>query len=275
MAANLAALTRLEYLSLEFLTSSTPPGHSLPHGTRVVFPTLTSFLYKGQSAYLDGFVAQINTPRLNSIDIQYSLGFDFQVTELSKFIGYSNLRPSQFGHAKIYIKDKEISFKFYPKFNLVPTVAIQIPSIFPRQYAQVADLALLLRKTPAMVSDVVHLEIDSESDGPEEDKALDNIRWVDLFYPFTSVESLRVSARFAKSVAEEMTAGMATDIQVLPALTSASLEGVHARTVDGLCDAFRARDRPLAISFERIDSGNEIKSDSCGDLRTPHTPSES
>jgi hypothetical protein len=270
MVACLAALTRLEYLSLEFLTSSTPPGHSLPHGTRVVFPTLTS-LYKGQSAYLDEFVAQINTPRLNFIDIRYTCdGLYFRVTELSNFIGYSNLRPSQFGHAKIYVEgdSKKVSFKFYPKINLVPTVAIQIRSLTLGQYAQVRYMALLLRQTPAMVSDVDHLEI--ESDHPEklEVNAFDDITWLDLFLSFTSLESLRVSSRFANRIAEEITVGMATDTQPLPALNSASLEGVHAKTMEGLCAAFQARDRRLTIiSFERLDSGIEIKGDATGDLR--------
>ena len=267
MAACLATLIRLEYFSFE-LYERMYPSPSPPPGTRVVLPALTSFIFNGPSPYLADLVAQINAPRVNLIDIQYACGLDFQATELSTFIGYSNIRPSHFGHAKIYIEDEKVSLKLYPKINLVPSIAILVSSMFRGQYAQVVNLALLLRKTSTIVSDVIHLEIDSELDGPEEDKALDDIRWLDLFHPFISLESLRVSSRFAKSVAKEMTVGMATDTQVLPALNSTSLEGVHAKTMEELCAAFWARDRPFSIiSFERPDSGIKIKSDSCGGSR--------
>ena len=98
MVSCLAVLTRLEDISIEFQSqlSTRRRNHLRPSPeTRVVLPVVASILYKGDNTYLEDFVARINTPLLNSIDIMYSdEDFNYRVTELIKLIERSNLQLS-------------------------------------------------------------------------------------------------------------------------------------------------------------------------------------
>lgn len=69
---------------------------------------------------------------------------------------------------------------------------------------------------------VVRLEIELKTRNEiDKDHHVDNIRWQEIFYPFISVETLRISFQFGKSFThtfQEMPVEMVT--QVLPALKS-------------------------------------------------------
>ncbi|KAH9160014.1 hypothetical protein EDB89DRAFT_1915308 [Lactarius sanguifluus] len=70
MAAGLATLTRLEFFSIEFSSyHSSPTGDVTLPETRVVLPALVSFEFAGNDKYLEHFVAQIDTPRLEFLGI--------------------------------------------------------------------------------------------------------------------------------------------------------------------------------------------------------------
>jgi hypothetical protein len=65
MAACLAALPNLQYLSIEFQSPLSHPSHiTPPPRTRIVLPALTDFVFQGASEYFDDFVAQIDAPLL-------------------------------------------------------------------------------------------------------------------------------------------------------------------------------------------------------------------
>ena len=99
MVACLATLTKLETIFIRFYSLIPHPDRVSPsHETRVILPSVTSFSFEKGNTYLEDFVACIDAPRLNSINVTYSCHFDFRVAELSKFIGRSNFRP---WHAKI------------------------------------------------------------------------------------------------------------------------------------------------------------------------------
>ncbi|KAH9172849.1 hypothetical protein EDB89DRAFT_1905747 [Lactarius sanguifluus] len=93
MAACLAVLPRLESIVIEFQSATPRPDRiSLPPATRMVLPALTFFRFVGASEYLEDLVAQIDSPQLDRIKIDYfDQFFDFQVTQLSKFIDRSVL----------------------------------------------------------------------------------------------------------------------------------------------------------------------------------------
>jgi hypothetical protein len=101
MIACLAALTRLEDISIGFLSPTSRPDRIRLPPERVVLPALAIFSFEGDSTYLEDFVTRINTPRLNSLDATYTEDPDLRITELPKFVGLSNLKPSRFGHAEL------------------------------------------------------------------------------------------------------------------------------------------------------------------------------
>jgi hypothetical protein len=270
LVACLAALTRLEYIAIEFQSDlSTTRSNQIRHPpeTTVVLPALASFSYEGDNAYLDDFVARINTPRLNSIDIKYTEEvLNPQVTELSKLIERSNFQLSQLGLASIFFETRKTTFLLRPQTN--PNefiIAIRIAS-WGAVRAQVADMTLMLSQVSTIISHVVRLDIGSESPREldevfmdhdmMESEFMDRVGWLELFHPFIAVKTLRISDEFVKSIANEFEERtVETVYQVLPALKSLYLESepFMRNIAKGLYNTFKASGRPLTVvGVERL-----------------------
>ncbi|KAH9011544.1 hypothetical protein EDB83DRAFT_2680691 [Lactarius deliciosus] len=234
LVACLAVFPSLEYLSIGFHTPislwPTNRVHDPPPETRVVFPSLTSFSFKGYSPYLEDIMARVDIPQLNSIDITYTDYFHFRATELSKFIERSFIEPSRFAHGRISFEYERISFDLFRKIDPgKPTIAIKISSR-EEIHEQVCDMARVLNQTSAMLSDVVHLEITINEDRTSELEGY--IEWLDLFHPFTAVKKLRIYEVLAESITralEDQTEEAGTQV-------SPSLELIHV-------EDWRAKDR--------------------------------
>ena len=85
----LSGTTQVRSLSLHFL--SLPPRREYlrlppPPEERVVLPALTCLKYRGTSKYLDSFVARIDAPRLDEINITLFYQPTIDATQLSQFI---------------------------------------------------------------------------------------------------------------------------------------------------------------------------------------------
>ena len=90
MVTCLSALTSLEFLDLGFESpQSCPDLESQPPflPTRFVLPTLTEFLFKGASEYLEEFLAQIDAFQVYQLWITFFNDIDFDTLELMQFIG--------------------------------------------------------------------------------------------------------------------------------------------------------------------------------------------
>jgi hypothetical protein len=75
MVACLSALPNLEQLIIGFKSPlSRPPQITPPPHTCIVLPALTSLSFWGISEYIEDFVAQIDTPLLNKLDINNGCG---------------------------------------------------------------------------------------------------------------------------------------------------------------------------------------------------------
>ncbi|KAF8469871.1 hypothetical protein DFH94DRAFT_847739 [Russula ochroleuca] len=94
MAATLSMLTCLKPFSLEFHPPSIIPDQESRRPTpltRFVLPVLTGFTFKGVSEYLEYFVALIDAPRLNGLNITF---FNRIVFDRSQFIEFINRTPT-------------------------------------------------------------------------------------------------------------------------------------------------------------------------------------
>jgi hypothetical protein len=268
LVACVAALTRLEVISIEFqsdLSTPRPNQICLPPETRVDLSALASFTYEGDNAYLDDFVAQINTPRLNSIDIKYTEeDMNPRVTELSKLIERSNFQLSQLGFADIFFENRRATFLLRPQSNSNEfAITIQYSS-WGGVGGQVADMTLMLSQVSTMISHVVCLDIRSERELDEdfmdrsimENENMVRVRWLELFHPFIAVKTLRISDEFVTGIAHEFEERtVETVYQVLPALKSLYLESepFMRNIAEGLHNTFQASGRPLTVvSTERL-----------------------
>ena len=261
MVACLVALTRLENISIEFqigfpseLPNARPNQIRVPSKTWIILPAVAS-LYKGDSGYLEDFVSRINTPLLKSIDIKYlDEDFDHPVAELIKLIKRSILQSSRFRFARILFEGGKTTLLLSQTNLNECAIAIRI-STWGAVGAQVVDMTRMLSQVPAMIPDVVRLDIEKSSPWGYENATVHNIaamepidhariRWLELFHPFIAVKTLGISSKFTESVArafEELTVEAIT--QVLPALESLDLGGDPF--MKKIADTFQASGRTL------------------------------
>ena len=66
---------------------------------QATLPSLTDLHYRGHKKYLEGFLAQIDTPQINCVRIEYFMD-QIQVPKLSQLIARTeNLKIDRFTHA--------------------------------------------------------------------------------------------------------------------------------------------------------------------------------
>ena len=237
MVAALTMLTMLEDLTLGFQSpASRPDQMRLPPITRTVLPALTSFIFYGVREYLEDFVARINAPRLHMIWTKYfNQLIDFEIPQLWRFIDRSedNHQPRC---CLVKFEDDAISF------SAGPTTGWHIPESesyegIPRPIDvciscegidwQVSHLAQALNQISAatVLSHILHFSINSGSINRDPEDIMDDIEWLQILRPFSSVQTLFVSKELAAHISrslENTGAMMATE--VLPALDMLCLE---------------------------------------------------
>ena len=250
VVASLAALTRLDFLSIGFQ----PPtfrGQSSSRReeaplTRVVFPALTFLGLQGTGEYVEDFMAQIDTPRLAAIQIKYSNQHDFQVTQLSRLIGQTQIIEQ--AHTM------GAGVHFYPSSSFVFISALSPGPVENRRISlyigvscqacegliasQVSHLADALSQTSVVLSKVRHLSLYARTLQPGWQNNMDHAVWLEFVRQFTSVESLRVCDPISGHVADalkDVTAEMAPEI--LPALHLLHLADKPEGSVEGFIAA--------------------------------------
>ena len=118
----LSGMTHLRSLSLHFL--SLPPRRKYlclppPPGERVVLPALTSLKYRGTSKYLDSFVARINAPCLEDIDITLFSQPTMDASQLGQFIERTDMQTS-LTQAEVQTSTHAISIIFIHTGTSIP-----------------------------------------------------------------------------------------------------------------------------------------------------------
>ena len=259
MVAGLAALTRLEFLYLEFQSSTSRPGRNdtsrraaLP--TQVVLPALTSFTFRGASEYLEDLVAQVEAPRLDFISITYLDQLIFSEHELPRFVGRVEVLEQSRKSVHVSFRGSDAFVRIQQAENDQVGVLLIILRDLRRIRTQepqwhVSDLAGLLSRCSAILSNVGDLSIDVAGLQPD---GIGNIKWLEVLRQFTTVETLLVPAPLASYILEafkEVTAEMASD--TWPALRLLCLEYQLLRCVEGFVRARQLSGQPVTVVSER------------------------
>ncbi|KAH9161113.1 hypothetical protein EDB89DRAFT_2235287 [Lactarius sanguifluus] len=246
MAACLGALPGLMYLTFEFEWDMSYPDrmHLLPT-TRTVLPALVRFHFTGLFEYFEDLVAQIDTPQLISLQIEYleQEVTDFQIPQLCKFIDRSeNFDLSRFRHGDLSVQPDAgaVIVRLYPKAG---------PSF--RLSVQERAIGQIVNQIPAIFSNMGSIFVDSK-DAMDPLQIGDGIQWLELFRPFTAVKALCVDDRLSRhiplalnSVAEESAA------EVLPALELLCLESEPVTAVEEFVAARQIMGRPVTVFNKR------------------------
>lgn len=255
MVASLAALASLSDLSLEFQSSTSRPNQGGRRRraaplTRVVLPALTSFEFRGASEYLEDLVAQIDAPRLASIRISYFNQLVFQVPQLFRFIGQTQvLELAHFKHAQVNFRGSHVYISLYSEQleSRRSHLALRISS--QGLDWQVSQLTEVLSQSSAVLSDVGHLSIGAYDLQPSWQDDMDHSEWLELFRQFTAVETLRVSARLAAHVGNALK-DVTIDIvpEILPALRLLCLEDEPLGRVEEFINTRQLSGLPVTIA---------------------------
>ncbi|KAF8267680.1 hypothetical protein EI94DRAFT_1801393 [Lactarius quietus] len=252
MVACLAASPTLENILLGF--HSAPPRHyrmRLPLATRTVLPSLTYIEFRGTGEYLEELLSQINSPRLNQVNITYfNQLVDLQAAQPFELIDRSeNLELTQLTHAFIAFTSRSVSLEInqccHP--NWVP---VRTSIVCQGIDWQVSHIAQVLNQPSAILSHVVHLDlVELGADEDPQLESMDKCEWLHLLRPFFAVETLHITPKLASHVAlamEDVTEEMVPN--VLPALNSIRLLGTPASSFDKVVAVRRLSGHPVTVT---------------------------
>jgi hypothetical protein len=272
MAMALATLTRLRTLTIEFESRASRSDRiPLPPATRIVLPTLTSLGIYVFREYLEDFVARINAPRLHGIEIRcFNQLVEFEVPQLWQFIDHSERLSPCLSQAMRCILEFDFDIVH---FTAGPTTHIhesESGHAFPWNIAvrircegtdwQVSHIAQAFNQISAtgVLSNMVHLEIDPYSCSAisPEPGDMDDIEWLQLLSPFSSVQTLFVSRQIAGHISrslDDIPEAMTTE--VFPALDMLCLEDQPVSSVQKFITARSESGRPVTT----VDSRREYE----------------
>jgi hypothetical protein len=256
LASCLSTLPNLSSLSIEFQYPQTLPEPTLRRSrppTRSVLPALAILFYKGESEYLEDLVSQIDAPRLSYAFIKFFNQLIFDITELPRFISRTE-KLRTLNRAEAFFDGQAVGIGFYRPETTVPrNLTVRIACV-PSDW-QLSSLAQLCNRSLSLLSRVEQLDIrDCHSREPH---LQDMMQWVDLFHPFTAVESLRIPRELGTRIApvlHELTEPRAEE--VLPALNSLIFEeleppssesGSLQRAIDGFIAARERSGHPVDV----------------------------
>ena len=227
MAACLAALPNLEDLYIGFRSPlSRPPQIAQPPRTRIVLPTVIQLFFCGVSEYFEDFVARVDTPLLNRLNLTFFMDLVFDLPQLRHFVGRAEkLEPldqavMEFNDRAIWISDSDI---------LPRRFRLQI--VCERPDWQLSSMVQIFGQQLPLLSHIKELEVIQLHyaniawiDNPD----MDTSQWLELFHQFIALQRLYVSAKLVAPVAaalQELTEE--TTMEVFPVLHSLFLEGLE------------------------------------------------
>lgn len=256
MVAGLAALTRLETLSIGFQSPTPlPDQRCLRPPPRITFPSLTTFNFRGVSEYLEDLVAQIDAPLLKNVTIMYFNQLIFHIPRLSQFISRTeSLNLARFKHARVEFGESHVFVSLF-EGQVEPG---PLESHFALQIScrgldwQISHISDALSQSSAILSHVDNLLIDTRDLhlGWRDDTRVEPSEWLELLHPFTAVATLRVSKQLARHVAlalEDIAIAGEDVAEMLPALHLLCLEDEPEASVERYIMARRISDRPVNV----------------------------
>ncbi|KAH9024078.1 hypothetical protein EDB84DRAFT_1564532 [Lactarius hengduanensis] len=245
MVASLAVLPRLEFLTFEFDKGmSYPDQMCLLPITRTVLPALTTFYFKGLSGYFEDFVAQIDVPQLDCLQVVYlEQEFTyFQITQLCNLFDRSGkFHLSRFVHASIFIQQRGHGGDPPIVIDFRPVQLSLCFCVFEATGRAISQLS-------AILSNVTCLSVGSFA------YADDGAGWLELFHPFTSVKTLRVEEVYSPHTAllafNDVTQATESAAELLPALELLCLVDVPVTSTEKFVATRQNMGRPVTVLDE-------------------------
>jgi hypothetical protein len=253
LAAALSTLTRLEELSLEFMSS--PGRHHPPPLRRSVLPVLTRLALKGFSEDLEDLVARFDAPQLNFLAITFVDQIEFDAPQSIQFIGRTPKSKTIEG-ALVNFEGGGARVVFSSISSRIHEYGVLNVNILSKKLdRQISSLARVCTSSLPPFSTLEDLYIDRFENVYWRDNG-DNVRvsWLELLRPFGAVKNLYLSEQYARIIVpalQELVGNRTTE--VLPTLQNIFVEGLQpsGRIQYGIRQFVAARQvtgRPIAVS---------------------------
>ncbi|KAH9960043.1 hypothetical protein BGW80DRAFT_1256331 [Lactifluus volemus] len=227
MATSLSALTQLEILDIGFESpASRPDRHPIPF-TRPVLPSLTDLEFHGNSEYFEDLVARIDTPSIRFVKTEFFNQLVFDNPQFLQFVGRIKMLAS-FKRAKLSFDKSMAKFSLDNQRSYTPVkpeAYLYIHMLCDALDWQVSGLAQICEQFSTVLSNVERYSVrwTEKQTRPLEDD-MDHTQWLELFRPFTSVQSLEIPSKLKSLIApalNELTGDRV--MEVLPSLHTLSV----------------------------------------------------
>jgi hypothetical protein len=220
----LSGMTDLRTLSLHFL--SFPPRRNFirlppPSGERFLLPTLTCLKFRGTSKYLDSFVARVDAPHLEDIDVTFFSQPTMDTSQLGRFIERMEIRTS-LSQADVVTSKHAISISLSDS-SASARLRLQIPC--ERLDWQLSCMAQVCNQFSPFLCRAKNLAINTTqpSSGGDED---DGDQWLEIVRSFGGARDLFVAGELATDIMCALRPAEGehiTETSVLPTLRNLSI----------------------------------------------------
>ncbi|KAN0142020.1 hypothetical protein V8E53_000482 [Lactarius tabidus] len=214
-------MTQLKTFSFHFLSFPTRRSHLSippPSGERVVLPTLTHIKYRGTSKYLDSFVARIDAPRLEDIDITFFSQPTMDASQLGQFVERMEIQSS-FSQAGVQFSELAISISFTQASG--PT-RLELRISCEKLDWQLSAMAQVCEHFSPFIFRVEDLHINTIQLSSEKGD-MDHGSWMKLLHSFRGVKEFYVGTKLVTDILVALCLANAKRVVVLPSLRTLRL----------------------------------------------------
>ena len=215
MVTALSVLTRLECLQIAFESPRSRPDQNSRSQTRTLLPVLTRLTLYGAVEYLEDFVAQVDAPLLDRLEIDYFYEPVFDTLRLTQFISRTpKFRAHDEARVKFYECDVMVKLPRTFDGSITLGISCSESDLQLLSVAQVCSSSF----PPALILAVECLYIQSMYRERLWEDDIEDSQWLELFRPFVAVKRLYISSDFTPQIATTLQELGDSTTEVLPAL---------------------------------------------------------
>ena len=207
LVTGLTVSANLKSLTIGFKSPLSRPDQESrrpPPTIRFVLPTLTRFYFRGVSEYLEDVVARIDAPLLCSIYITFFNQLIFDTPQLAQFMRRAT-RFQAFNDSEACVEFDSSCVRIgSPSWTRSFYDGLKLTILSTELDWQLSSLAPVLTSFLPFTDMVEQLYIIGPQFQPLSSQWLDDIedvQWLDIFYPFPAVKNLYVCKEFAQYIA--------------------------------------------------------------------------
>jgi hypothetical protein len=258
MATALSTLASLQFLGLKtefrYAQHHSDQASSRPPPARFLLPVLNTLRYDGISRYFDDFVALIDAPRLNNLDITLLNDNELDIPQFTQFISCTSmLEVLKKAHVAFQVEGAGIKLSSQTSGHGELQVKITCRTL-DRQLSSLQQV-LTSFLPPLFTPEDLYIY---ETMYPRQfwPKYITNTLWLELLRPFPAVKNLYLSDEIIPRIApalQELIWGTTTE--VLPILQNIFLEGLPLwgvpegyRGIEQFIAARQLSGRPITVS---------------------------